>query len=165
MAWKTLVPWQIATDRRPALASLDDPFSRFHDEIDRVFGDFFTPRTGSEPKQARSFWPALNLEEDEKEVHISLEVPGMEEKDIDITFESDRIIIQGEKRFERSSDSDAPRRYYESSFGAFTRVVPLQSEIDDDNASARLKDGVLRITLPKAEPSKGAKKKISVLKQ
>ena len=164
MALKTLVPWQIATERRPALHSLDDPFSRFHDEIDRVFGDFFTPRAASESKQTRSFWPALNLEEDQKAVHITLEVPGMEEKDIDITFEDDRIVIQGEKRFERSSDSDAPRRYYESNYGAFTRVVPLQSEIDDDNASAKLKDGVLRITLPKAEPSKSATKKISVLK-
>ena len=104
-------------------------------------------------------YPAVNISEDEKNINVKAELPGMESKDIDIALRSNMLILQGEKRFEDEENRGNYRRI-ERSYGSFYRTIPLSSSVDEDAIKASFKNGVLSITLPKKEAEVG--KKISI---
>lgn len=89
--------------------------------------------------------------EDERRVVVRLEVPGMEKQDLTIEARDDALIISGEKRFERES-TEGRWRVMQCAYGSFRRVVPLNVPVVADQASARYRNGVLRVELPKASP-------------
>ena len=104
-------------------------------------------------------YPALNVSEDEKNITVEAELPGMESKDIDISLQNNMLVLQGEKRFEDEKKEGNYHRI-ERSYGSFSRTIPLSSSVDEDKVKASFKKGVLTVTLPKQGVEQG--KKISI---
>jgi len=105
--------------------------------------------------------PRLDVTEDAKSLTVTAELPGMSDKDIDISISSDTLTIRGEKKDEKE-DNNKNYYYSERSYGSFLRSIPLSQQIDTDKVSANFKKGVLTITLPKTVSAMDATKKISV---
>lgn len=92
------------------------------------------------------WFPAADINDNEKEVIVTAELPGLDPEDVDVKVSGDMLTIRGEKKREQDEDN-----YYERYFGSFERSFQLPSEVSSDNADARFKNGVLKITLPKSE--------------
>ena len=99
--------------------------------------------------------------EDDKRVVVRVEVPGMDKKDLDIEVQGDVLVVRGEKRFERES-SEGRYRVLQCAYGSFRRVVPLPTPVLADKATAKYKDGVLRVELPKVNTGKPRKLTVKV---
>jgi HSP20 family protein len=97
-------------------------------------------------------FPALDIEDDENEVVVRTELPGVEKSDVDVDYHDGVLTISGEKRVERK-DANEARSYREISTGSFSRKVSV-GDVNFDATSAVLKDGVLTITLPRSESKK-----------
>lgn len=119
---------------------------------------FFPPKEGGEVETAEdrialrsSRWGvmAAEVEETEDQVLVRLEAPGMDPDDFHLHVEEDHLVVSGEKRVEQEENRG---RYHvlESAYGRFERVIPLPAAVDDDQAKASYRRGVLRVTLPKA---------------
>jgi len=134
-----------------------DEMRRLQDEINELFdfGDFPT-RTGLFD---RNMSPALDVVENENEFVVNCELPGMTEKDIDVSLASNVLTLKGKKSDEREVKNGT---YYrkESQSGSFQRTLPLPSKVDADNIRAEMHDGILTISIPKTEEAKP--KQISV---
>ncbi|MFH1749977.1 MAG: Hsp20 family protein, partial [bacterium] len=118
-----------------------------HDAIDRAFDDaFFT-------KQSSLTLPQINVSTKGKDVIVEAEIPGVDEDNLDIEIGETAVRISGEKRDEKEVNE---KDYYhkEVSYGSFQRVVPLPCEVRHDSADAEVKDGVLKITIPKMQERK-----------
>ncbi len=128
--------------------------SRISDVFDRMLDDFFSMDTRlAEP--VSSLIPLMNIEELDDAYRITLEVPGMEKDDIDISVKDDVLTISGEKKEDFKEEGTLFRR--ERWFGKFTRSVTLPSDVDVDKIEAEYKNGVLTLHLPKSEAAKGRK--------
>lgn len=95
-------------------------------------------------------YPAVDVSEDEKEVTVKAELPGLEAKDVELTLESGVLTIRGEKKFEGEEKKENYHRI-ERSYGSFVRAVPLPREVKSDKVKAKFDKGVLTVTMPKAE--------------
>lgn len=126
-------------------------FISFRKALNDLFNDFF----GTEPSIGfeRQFHPSLDISEDKNSFIVSLEVPGMENKDLNITIEEGNLIIKGEKKRE-VEEKDRRHLRVERCYGEFTRVVSLPPTVDINNVKATCKNGVLTIRLQKKEESK-----------
>jgi len=138
----------------------------FQQEMNRLFDEFFrgwglTPWRGL-GEMEWTFSPQVDVVEDDKEIRVSAELPGMDADDVDISIAQGLLTISGEKREEKE---DRGKNYYrmERSYGSFRRAIPLPVEVDENKAEAIFKKGVLTITLPKTAESQ-AKKRISIKK-
>lgn len=137
-----------------------DPFRdlrSMHDRIDRLYNEAFGSRaeagtTEEEPLRA-SWIPSVDVHENENAITLRAELPGMSEDDVELTIENGRLTVQGEKRLEKE-DTDGNYRRIESAYGSFYRSFPLPNTVDQDNIDASFKNGVLTVTLPKAETAK-----------
>ncbi|HQP29278.1 MAG TPA: Hsp20/alpha crystallin family protein, partial [Syntrophales bacterium] len=101
---------------------------------------------------------------DEKEVVVKAELPGIDEKDLDVSLSEHALTIKGEKKEEKE---DQGKGYYrmERSYGSFHREIPLPASIDAKKVEAAFKNGLLTVTLPKTEEARKADRKISVKSQ
>lgn len=108
-----------------------------------------------------SFSPAAEMEEAEDSYHLKIEVPGMEPGDINIEVTAEAVSISGERKTERRSEENGMART-EFRYGKFQRVIPLPGRIDNQNVIAECKNGILHLTLPKAEEEKNKVIKVSV---
>ena len=145
----------------PGQAGRDlDPFSRMHREMDRMFEDFFGPRgpSGEAPMLLR---PSVDIAESKKEYRVSIEVPGVEEDDIDLTVEGQNLILSGEKRQETEDDDDGFHRV-ERHYGSFRRILTLPEDADSEGISAKFKKGVLDIRIPRTKESSTAQRRIDI---
>jgi len=108
-------------------------------------------------------WSMLgaNLFEDNKRVVVSIELPGVDKNDIDIEVLDNRLVVHGEKRFERE-EVEGRYRVLQCAYGAFERILPLPVPVVADQASASYRNGVLRVELPKADPGMPHKVKVKV---
>ena len=143
-----------------------DPFHSFRSEIDRLFDSFFggTPAlTGFRQgfPEAQMMTPTLDVKENEKEIVVKADLPGMDEKDINLTIHNGVLSLRGEKK---SEHTDQRENYHmmERSYGSFQRSIRLPDTIDEDKAEARFDKGVLTITLPKRPEMVGTQKKIEI---
>lgn len=163
MAMRSLAPWRWGRGNVPSTEI--SPFDAFQREMNRLFDDFFKgfglSGTAQEAGAAGMFVPQVDMTEDEKSVRVAAELPGMDEKNIDINLSRDSLTIKGEKR-EEKEEKGQESFYTERSFGSFSRVVPLPAEVDPDRAEATFSKGVLLITMPKVRPEKKEQKKIEV---
>jgi HSP20 family protein len=107
-----------------------------------------------------AFTPPLNVHEDGEAIVVELEVPGLKAGDVEVSFENGELTLKGEKKFAAKENAPVHRR--ERVYGSFTRTLTLPWEIVADKISAEMKDGVLTVTLPKAEASKPRKVAIKV---
>jgi HSP20 family protein len=129
-------------------------------EMNRMFEDFFSGSLMSslgEPKaELRGFAPKTDVSETDREIKVTAELPGMEEKDISVTLEDDYLLLEGERKEEKKEEDE---RYYhqEMAYGSFRRMIPLDVPIDRDKVEAKFNNGVLRVTLPKLPAEEGAR--------
>ena len=143
------------------------PFGSVHDELDRVFDGFFrdawpshlSPFSGG--TRAGMFKPSLDLKATDKQYRISVELPGVDEKDIAIEIDKDVLVICGEKKSEtKSGDEDKGFYRMERSYGSFRRVLALPEDSEPESISATFKNGVLNIAIPRVETQE--KKQIAI---
>jgi HSP20 family protein len=159
------------------LASVQQSVSALRQEMDRVFDDFARHWTVS-PFYRRFFdWepfrrmerasgvlmPETDVVEGEDAIRVSVELPGMEEKDIEVEVTEDTLTISGEKRDEREEE-DEDYHLSERSYGAFKRTLRVPDTVASSNVSAEMKNGILTVTLPKTAKAKQKPKKVSVKK-
>jgi HSP20 family protein len=129
-------------------------------EMNRLFDSFSTD--GSPMERTNSaFVPLAEIEETTDAVHLKLEVPGIEAKDIDIQVTTEAVAISGERKSEIKTEEKGMTRT-EFRYGKFRRVIPLPVRIQNTNVSADYKDGILTLTLPKAEEEKNKVVKVSL---
>jgi len=158
----------------PARESGSDVWRSFRNEIDRLFERFdggiglpsmrrvfdFAPFSLS----AGSFdvnVPAVDLSEDDKAYKVTAELPGLDEKKIDVSLSGNRLILKGEKRREKE-EKDKNHYISERSYGTFQRAFELPDNIDRDKVAAVFENGVLTVTLPKTAEAQKQQKKIDV---
>jgi HSP20 family protein len=141
---------------------LANPFFAFRQEMDKLMENFF----GSfdlQPFSRKSevFTPSIDVVDTDKEIRVSAELPGLDEKDIDVSMTRESLTIKGEKKEERE---ERGKDYYRSerSYGSFTRTIPLPLEVDADKVTAAFKKGVLTVTLPKTKQAINETKKVAV---
>lgn len=126
------------------------PFTSLQREIERVFDDFtrgFPSFTGD-----RELMPSMDVTETDKEIEVTAELPGLEEKDVQINFADNVLTIRGEKKSERE-EKDKDYRLVERSYGSFSRSIELPSGVDPDRIQASIAKGVLKVTVPKPAPA------------
>lgn len=141
-----------------------EPFALFRQEMDRLFDTFFTPsRFGAGDLAGFPFNPAVDLTENDREICLRAELPGVEEKDVEIKLEGDVLTIRGEKREERTDEGDQ-RRVFERSYGAFERRIRLPFEPEDSEVKAEFRNGVLTVKAKKPPELSRASKRIPITK-
>lgn len=128
----------------------------FRSSLQNLFQDFFDFEE-SAGSFTQEFVPSLNVSENDKAYTISAELPGMEEKDFEVTIEDNILRLKGEKKFESENREDHYHRY-ESRYGSFERALRLPDAIDSDQCKASFKNGVLTLTIPKTEAGSRVKK-------
>ena len=106
--------------------------------------------------------PAAELTETDDALHLKLEVPGIEAKDLDVQVMADRVAIAGERKSETTAEENGSTRS-EFRYGKFSRVIPLPARIQNTNVTADYKDGILSLTLPKSEEEKNKVVKVNIL--
>lgn len=161
MALRDLTPWRSQSLREKLLE--DNPFAAMHNEMDRLLTNFFD----------EDRWPALakggrmvvrwDVSETDEAVNITADLPGLTEKDIDVTIADGILTIKGERKEEEEKE-DKKKHYHriERSYGAFERAMSLPTDVDESKISASFKNGVLELTLPKKPEAKKKTKKIQV---
>lgn len=149
------------------------PFDELHDRIDRIFSDFsrgfgMPDLWGDGGRMGTSMWggngrlmPSMEMHEADGKVMISAELPGVDEKDIDISVQDDMLTISGEKKSEVEHKEGAGHRT-ERSYGRFSRSVSLPFAIDPDKVEARFDKGVLKLTIPRPAEAQQHVKKIPI---
>ena len=148
----------------PSLWSQDSsPLQSLKRDIDDLFSGWVGDLSSAEMPWTRTeFLPRVNVSETEKEISVTAELPGVEEKNIDVTVSGDQLIIKGEKKSEIDEKKEEKGRTFrrvERSFGSFQRCMALPFEIDPDKVQASFKNGVLTLTVPKpTEVQKKARK-------
>lgn len=135
------------------------PFNLLQHEIDRVFDSFANWRGGFEPI---AFTPSMNVSETDKTIEVTTELPGLEEKDVEISIANDILSIRGEKKAEKE-EKGKNYRLYERSHGSFERALALPPGIKSDDIKASMSKGVLKITLPK--PAAAQEQRIKIAAQ
>jgi HSP20 family protein len=131
--------------------------NNFRREMDRLVGDFFGPLAGELQRLVPSGtgYPSLNVWEDNDVLFAEAEVPGLKAEDLDISVIGNQLTVKGRRAAAVVDGGTYHRR--ERNVGEFVRTVTLPVEIDSDKVEASLADGVLKITLPKAEAAKPRK--------
>jgi HSP20 family protein len=152
---------KVPVERRP----LERPFSNLQRAMRSMFEDWDRPVFDWDPLtpalRERSFVPTIDLSEDEECIHVKADLPGIEQKDIEVALNHDVLSIRGEKKREEREEKDNFYRV-ERSFGAFARTVPIPCEIEPEKVEATFKNGVLEIDLPKSKASRASSRHIEV---
>ncbi|MGD0706829.1 MAG: Hsp20/alpha crystallin family protein [Anaerolineaceae bacterium] len=164
MAIKDLIPRK-QSDRMEIENRGDDPIFSLQRQMNRLFDDFFTNPFGLSTfgEFENRFFPRVDLLETDKEITVTADIPGMDEKDIDVSVANGVLAISGEKSSEKMDKSGTYHRM-ERSYGSFRRDIALPDDVEADKAEAVFSKGVLTITLPKPENAVNRTKKISVKK-
>ena len=138
--------------------------SQVEKKLRKFFEDFDSPffgEWGVRPFNSGNFTPRVNVTEDNENLYVHAEIPGVDKNDIKINIVGDVLTISGEKK---SEQKDEKKNYYriERSYGSFSRSFTLPAEIVVDKISADYKNGVLEITMPKSEQAKVVEKQIDI---
>lgn len=144
----------------------DDIFGSMRREVDRVFEDFgrglHSPRSVREGVTSRAvLTPSVDISETDKVLEVSVELPGVDEKDIDVTFSDNVLTIKGEKKTE-SEESQKDYHLVERTYGSFQRRMRVPFEIQSENVQADFDKGVLKVTLPKPPEIEAQARKIAI---
>jgi HSP20 family protein len=143
-----------------------EPFRLMSENMRRLFDEFFdmTSNPALTPMMSGTISPRVDVSENEKEVIMTAELPGMEEKEIELLLTPETLTIKGEKKLE---SEEKERDYYRSErmYGSFCRTISLPSGIDKDKTEATFKRGVLTITMPKTVQARKEVKKLEIKKE
>ena len=158
---RDLVPWALG-DRERSPATRSDsisPVVSLHREMNRLFDDVFRGFDDSRFWGGRSAWPSVDVEETEREYRVTAELPGLEERDVEVLLQDGLLTVRGEKKSESESRN---RSYSERFYGRFERQITLDRDVDDSAVKATFKNGVLTVTVPKSEHSSERSKRIPI---
>jgi HSP20 family protein len=163
MQIKDLIPWGNNKGSEIAKREEDNPVFSLQCDVNRIFEDFW--RRFDQPFGALARWdangPRTDIAETENALEVSVELPGIDQKAIDVSLTDGALTIKGEKKSEREENK---KGYHlsERSYGSFYRSIPLPSGVDINKANAEFKNGVLTVTLPKTQEALSRVKKIDV---
>lgn len=161
MAIRDLIPWnknqQLATtgEAYDPLLTLHREMNRLFDDVFRGFGSF--GRFGSPLMEGQFGWPRIELNETDKVVTVSAELPGLSEKDVQVEIANGVLSIRGEKKAEHDNGGRYSERYY----GSFERRIPLDG-VQEDKAEANFRNGLLTVSLPKTEQAGQSVRRIAI---
>jgi HSP20 family protein len=167
MSVRDLIPWgRNDGNQFPSIFrdSDRDPFLSLHREVNRLFDDVFRGFGSGLPSLSNvsafgGGWPSVEISNGEKEIKVTAEVPGLEEKDVEVLLDDGVLTLKGEKR---SETEDKDKQFSERYFGRFERRIPVGYEVKEDEVDARFKHGVLTVTLPKTEKARSQVKRIAI---
>ena len=166
MSVRDLIPWGRPGNQAPTVFRDEDrsPFLSLHREVNRLFDDVFRSFDGRLPAfgSLSSFgpsWPSVEIAETDKEIKVTAEIPGLEEKDIEVLLNEGVLTLKGEKR---SETDDKDRQFSERFYGHFERRISLDADVEEDKVDARFKNGVLSIVLPKTAKAQSQTRRIAI---
>ena len=159
MNMRDIIPWGRSTPSR--IENDPNPFLSLHREMNRLFDDAFRGFDAPAFGGMGSFgsWPKLEITDSDKDIRVAAEVPGLEEKDIEVLLDDGVLTIRGERT---SQTEDKARQFSEHFYGRFERRVPIDAAVAEDKVTAAYKNGVLTVTLPKTEPAAPKSKRIAI---
>lgn len=166
MNMRDLIPWTRGSETAPDFyrENRSSPFFALQREMNRLFDEafhgfdapaLFARRAGF----ANMGWPKIDVAETDKDISVSAEIPGLEEKDVELLLSDGNLIIRGEKK---SEIEDKDRQFSECFYGRFERQIPLGSDVAEDKIDASFKNGVLKVVLPKTAPAMSKAKRIAI---
>jgi len=144
---KSLIPWFNKNKQVPTQHSTGNDNALLHDLFDTAWwlgNDIFSNRL-----------PSVDISEDRKNVNVRVEIPGLDEKEIQLTWNKGTLNIRGEKRYDKEN-KHKDYYYRECSYGSFSRSINIDKNVDWEHAHAQYKNGVLNVQLPKKESDKKA---------
>lgn len=161
MTWKDIVPFKKGGSHVKKEGG--HPIERLRGEMDSLFDDFLRGFSLEpfEGRYARSFSPDVDVSENGREIRVSAELPGMDDREIEVNLNKGYLTIRGEKK-EEKEDRGKGYCHVERSYGSFSRTIPLPDEIEGDRAEAHFKKGVLTVRIPKNAKAIESKKKIAI---
>jgi HSP20 family protein len=148
MNLRSLMP--IGRDRN--VARSDNPFMSLQREVDRLFDDFTRGFPAFSSAGAAELLPSVDVTETDKQIEITAELPGLEEKDVQVNVADNVLTIRGEKKAEKE-EKDKTFRLVERSYGSFVRSLELPEGVNADAIKASIDKGVLKVTVPKPAPA------------
>lgn len=163
MNMRDLIPWARTQPAAPSrFREEGDPFMTLHREMNRLFDDVFRgfeiPSLSGMSRMGTG-WPHVEVVDTDKDLRISAELPGMEDKDVEVLMNDGVLTIRGEKK---SEIEDKERAFSERTYGRFERRIPLAWEVEEDKIEATFRNGVLTVTLPKAPQTTPPVKRIAI---
>jgi HSP20 family protein len=145
-----------------------DPFREFvtlQNRVNRLFGNSFSNPRGPEGQDealtSTAFAPPVDIYEDEHNITLKIDVPGIDEKDINVHVENNTLTVHGERKFEKEEKEENYRRV-ERQYGSFTRTFTLPNTVDQENVQADYEKGVLKVKLAKKAEAKPKQIKVNV---
>ena len=141
-----------------------DPFREFatlQDRMNRLLQDQFSGRGGEEGLAMATFVPPVDVYEDEHNINLKIEVPGIKESDIEVRLENNVLTIKGERKFEKEEKEENFQRI-ERRYGSFTRSFTLPNTVNPDSVKADYENGVLTVKLEKRAEAKPKQIKVNV---
>lgn len=165
MNMRDLIPWGRGSSQPDIFREEPgNPFLTLHREMNRLFDETFRGLEmpslfGARAPMGMGGWPKLEGTENDKEICVIAELPGLDEKDVDVSLSDGTLCIRGERK---SEVEDKDRQFSERYYGRFERRIPVGMEIDEDKIEASFKNGVLKVTLPKTERAQTKAKRIEI---
>jgi HSP20 family protein len=141
-----------------------DPFREFaslQNRVNGLFQDFNRGQGQDELLTTGNFVPAVDVYEDEHKITLKLEIPGIDQKDVDISYENNTLTVRGERKFEKEEKEENFHRI-ERSYGTFARSFTLPNSVDPENIHAEYVSGVLKIDLAKRAEAKPKQIKVNI---
>jgi len=155
MTIKDIMPWR-RKEKTEALArreDVSDVFTGLQREMNRMFEGLFSDFEIGMVRPDDTYLPRVDVKETDSTVEVAAELPGLDEKDIEVTLDDDGLILKGEKREEKEERVKGWHRV-ERTYGSFHRRIPLPAEVDGEKVEAVFTKGVLNVKLPKTKVSK-----------
>lgn len=159
MARLTRIPNGDGAKLQPVLGARN-----LHTEMNKMISNFMrdlVPSRFETEAQNNSWMPSVNVWETDKEYKVECELPGLRERDIEITFQDNTLFLRGERKMD-AEDEDDNYHYVESSYGAFQRSIPFSTKVDEAQISALFKNGLLTVHLSKSEEVVKKTRKITI---
>ena len=164
---RSLIPWRRNREDVPVRREEENPFLDLHQRMNDLFEDFFSDfegflRTpGSSLVGRRQSWamPSVDMTESDDAVTVTADLPGLTEKDVEVTLDDNLLVIRGSRKEERE-EKKQNYRVMERTFGEFHRAIPVPEGVDRDKVKATFKNGVLKLEMPKKPEAKGSARKI-----
>ena len=165
MSVRDLIPWNRNNQSPMLYRDRDyDPFQSLHREVDRLFDNAlrgFDLAPAFDRFNGGSTWPSIEITETDNQIEVAAEIPGLDEKDVEITLQDGVLSLRGEKR---TANDDKDKHFSERFYGRFERRIAVGTDIDEDKVNAKFRKGVLTVTLPKTAKAQASAKHIAISK-
>jgi len=155
--------WRSGREKGELLPSREiwEPFGSLRRDMERLFEDFSRDFGWGPPAAAGGMAPMVDVSETDSEIKIEAELPGVDEKDVEVVLSNGRLTIKGEKKQEKE-EKKKDYHMVERSYGSFARSIALPFEADTDKIKATFAKGVLNVTVPKPPEVKAKEKRIAI---